>query len=523
MRIGLLLDDSLTVPRWQYEALEQALAGDVEVSVVAHCMNTVRPRKRAKFAAYYLLALMGRTSMRSLDRCDLGNLLNSNSHFIHFNAETDGHWQRVPQEVAKSFKGCDAVVRFGMNLIRDPDQLPVRLGVLSYHHGDPTGYRGRPAGFYEMCNKENVMGVVVQRLSNQLDGGLVLARANVGLIPGSYARTLDGAYSAGVRLLAKALNESAPSVPVSPGPSRTLPSNTLVMRQVASMLASRVQHLLHGAFREKKWRTGWIRGDVLAKLNTELDCSAVEWLPLPQGAVFVADPGGNESDRVYCEALDAQTGRGRLVKWMNGEWSPVSLPIQPTHVSYPHLVQDGDRNYLLPEIASVVGPMVFPLNGAGDPEGQGIPLVGLENERVVDPTLFLWNGWWYLFGSRLETANSELSLWISKELVGPYIEHACSPICTSIRGARMAGGVVQSETRLLRFGQDSSCAYGGSTIVHQIDKLSPDQYAERTLGHLAFSDAWGPHTVTVTDGGYWIDCYLERWSPFAGWRRLRAL
>ena len=41
---------------------------------------------------------------------------------------------------------------------------------MSFHHGDPRKYRGRPSGFYEIANKEKIQGQVVQILTPKLDG-----------------------------------------------------------------------------------------------------------------------------------------------------------------------------------------------------------------------------------------------------------------------------------------------------------------------------------------------------------------
>jgi hypothetical protein len=36
---------------------------------------------------------------------------------------------------------ADVVIKFWMNLLRDPDAVMARYGVLSYHHGDPRSFR----------------------------------------------------------------------------------------------------------------------------------------------------------------------------------------------------------------------------------------------------------------------------------------------------------------------------------------------------------------------------------------------
>jgi len=43
------------------------------------------------------------------------------------------------------------------------------------HHGDVRAYRGGPPGFWEYVNREPTATVTVQRYTEQLDGGELLA------------------------------------------------------------------------------------------------------------------------------------------------------------------------------------------------------------------------------------------------------------------------------------------------------------------------------------------------------------
>ena len=86
----------------------------------------------------------------------------------------------------------------------------------------------------------------------------------------------------------------------------------------------------------------------------------------------------------------------------------------------------------------------------------------------------------------------------------------------------MAGAPLRLGGRLLRLGQDCSRDYGDGIIVFEIDCLSPDSYSEQQLGTIRFGDLKGPHTLNFKDGTAVFDFYRERFSPFAGVRRLQA-
>ena len=96
----------------------------------------------------------------------------------------------------------DIVLRFGLGIIKTNSKIPI----LSFHHGDPSKYRGRPSGFYELYNSEKMMGQIVQIISSNLDGGKILAYGESKVEPNSYSKTLENSYSISHILLKKALH-----------------------------------------------------------------------------------------------------------------------------------------------------------------------------------------------------------------------------------------------------------------------------------------------------------------------------
>ena len=71
----------------------------------------------------------------------------------------------------------DVILRFGFNVIRGEILDTASFGVWSYHHGDNRSYRGGPAMFWEINNREPFCGTILQRLSEELDNGQVLYRS----------------------------------------------------------------------------------------------------------------------------------------------------------------------------------------------------------------------------------------------------------------------------------------------------------------------------------------------------------
>lgn len=75
---------------------------------------------------------------------------------------------------------------------------------------------------------------------------------------------------------------------------------------------------------------------------------------------------------------------------------------------------------------------------------------------------------------------------------------------------------------MYRFGQNNCFGYGDRITVSEIVELTPTRYAERKVGHIAFDDARGPHTLDIHNGSAVLDFYVDRFSLMAGYRRLAA-
>jgi len=81
----------------------------------------------------------------------------------------------LPAAGVEALEATDLGVRFAFGILKgDALDAPDR-GVLSFHHGDLREYRGQPCGFWEFLNDEDTAGVTLQRLTETLDGGEIVA------------------------------------------------------------------------------------------------------------------------------------------------------------------------------------------------------------------------------------------------------------------------------------------------------------------------------------------------------------
>jgi hypothetical protein len=442
-----------------------------------------------------------------------------------FASESDGAWQRFPASIIDHIRAerPDVILKGGMSLLRIPSDLA--CPVLSYHHGDPEAYRGRPAGFYETLHGKETLGQIVQVLSNKLDAGSVVAFGETKVYPHSYRATLIESYRHSKLLINGALRNIAAGRTLakrSQGKNYRLPSNALVALFAIRMAGCYLRRIFYGAFFEKKWQ---VSTAPLAENDLALGQfpPRADWKTLTKklGHTFYADPFYSAEPRgILVEAMRGKTGKGDIVLVSGDEQSIVSDPLG--HYSYPASVTEGSESFVVPETAAWSPPMAFRLDGGKLQKGVAIQLPG--DPRVVDPTFVRHQGRLYLFGNVSQSGCNALYLWSAKSLFEPFDAHPANPIRISPKGSRMAGGILKTDKGLVRFGQSFLGNYGDGVFAFAIEAMSPTEYREREAGQVRFEGVRGPHTIDVRNdapnGEVVFDWYCNRFSPLAGVRRL---
>jgi methionyl-tRNA formyltransferase len=101
----------------------------------------------------------------------------SEGRFVEFTPEpAGGATYEFPDDVVDRLaEETDVVVLLGFSKILRGRILtePVH-GVLSFHGSDISKYRGRPSAFFQYINDEEEIGLTLQQLTDELDGGRVV-------------------------------------------------------------------------------------------------------------------------------------------------------------------------------------------------------------------------------------------------------------------------------------------------------------------------------------------------------------
>jgi hypothetical protein len=525
VHLALLVDGDETITNWQFHALQKVLLAGHTIDLILIANGTgYAGKKRLDHAAYYLFAIINRFKMKPIARTGISSLGTDSAKKIRFDRKYKGAWEFIPDEVLTNLKDIDVVIKFGMGLLADTEKITTEFGILSYHHGDPSKYRGRPAGFWECLNSERIMGVIVQQISNTLDGGAIKAIGYSRVEKTSYRKTLSNVYETSIPLLLKAIENCDSNIVISSELSREtyrLPRNRVVTKLVFKQSKSLLQKLIYGAFVQKKWSVAQVDRILNLEDDTILDSKEMSRLPVPKGYIFSADAVGILNNRIYCELLDRKSGFGEIGIWDGANWEILETGIQG-HKSYPQIVSNDGKNYLFPEVSSTNSPVLIEIDSSGFPTTNRVYLGNQQDSRHVDGTLFKINNYWYLFSGNREKSHQQLDLYYSDNLFGEFYLHPKSPISLDPRNSRMAGPIFEYSGRIYRFSQDCSEKYGSRININRINQISISEYQENLVGSLQIEDAIGPHSLLVEGGKIWIDLYKESFDIKAGLRRLKS-
>ncbi|MFV0306224.1 MAG: hypothetical protein ACK5OX_00595, partial [Desertimonas sp.] len=392
--------------------------------------------------------------------------------------------------------------------------------------------------------------VLLQRLTDRLDGGVPLARATFRTVGHSYPRNRDrAAFGAAAlpALVARAVRHGWVDIDVlepstSAAPLRRDPTDGQMVRHLVAHTGRVIRHHLRSIVVGARWSVavrcldapGHGDVDVVADGATDVragagDACSWAWLPERRSG-YHADPFPARRDgvtAVMVEDFDERTGSGvisALVDDGSGRWQARRGVLDPGgHASYPFLVDDGDELYCIPETARLGRTEAWRCRRFPDHWERAFTLI---DEPVVDPTPTRWQGRWWLFGGRGDRdANTELWLWSADELAGPWTPHPLNPVKIDVTSSRPAGTPFVRDGRLIRPAQDCSHTYGGAVVLNEVLAIDDTRFVERVVERLdppAGRYRAGMHTRSQRDGLLTVDAKRAVFDPHRSWRELRA-
>ena len=148
-------------------------------------------------------------------------------------------------------------------------------------------------------------------------------------------------------------------------------------------------------------------------------------------AAFVADPFIVREDStwyMFFEVMNARTVKGEIGLATSEDgfnWTyQRTVLCEAFHLSYPYIINKDNEYDMVPETSEVSSVRLY--KAIQFPTRWEFVATLLSGARYVDPSIFLYKDkWWMFVGTR---SNDTLYLWCAHDLLGPWVEHAASPV-----------------------------------------------------------------------------------------------
>ena len=383
---------------------------------------------------------------------------------------------------------CDVLIRCGSGILKGGILEVTEFGVISLHHGDNTKYRGGPPGFWEVLFKESQTGFIVQKLTDTLDGGVVLAKGSVGTKPlftwnCSYV-TQQSSFAICKVLSQIAENRELPD-PVKQdelGPIYKLPSTFDSLRYISStsllLFRKVLERLLNSS---PTWRVFIFDSNWM-----EIDKTRGVEIPNPEGC-FSADPfliSSEMGEFLFVEEFSYAQKKAHIAVYDVSTSIPKRLGIalnEEFHVSFPYVFRHENNFYMCPE--TIASRQVRLYKATNFPLDWKLQSVLLDNICAADPLIFFKDGKFWLLANVdpkcSGDSHSMLSVFYSDDLQSKsWLQSELNPVLFDASCARN-GGLVCTNDSKLRFGQVQGFnLYGESLRAFEIIKINEVEYKE---------------------------------------------
>ncbi len=241
----------------------------------------------------------------------------------------------------------------------------------------------------------------------------------------------------------------------------------------------------------------------------------VRWIEAAPGH-FYADPFVVEragSWFLFFEDLDEKSALGHIAVIITRDFESFSDPVPVLtarhHLSYPMIVEDDGRVFMIPEQYQTREVALYEAVAWPDRWERRSTLV--RGIAALDPTVTrIDDTWWMALTSFDVGHTTALYLFHSRRLDGPWLPHPMNPISFRNPHARGAGRWLHLQGGMYRPAQNCEERYGAGVIVNRVKTLTGDVFEEEPVAQLQPRPSWafnaGLHTlaaagsVTVVDG-----------------------
>lgn len=533
-----ILTDSFEVFEWQYDAVE-ALVREPSVRPIVviikdpHCRKKHQRKQREKWnSLFYRIYTSYFFHPLTRNKKDLKSLV-GNLSVIKSCTRLEDQYEYFSQEDISSIQDHkpDFILKLGFGELKGEILTSTPLGVWDYHYADEQKFRGHPPAFWEIYTGDHKTGATLQRLTEEIDGGVILRKGLFKTIEHSWSQNLRQTLELTKRWPADVCREiinqntfpDAIRGVETIAPIYNLPGNTTFTFFLLKLLKNKLQHFFNELFSVEIWQTGIIKArtaDILGELSYTIEPVEVDWHTAHGKNDYYADSFAlRVSDRLLLLYED-YSYKSRLGK-ISAVWfderdftfsEPLTLLDEQWHLSYPFVFKHNNTIYCIPSCSDKKSIDLYRLD---------ISSMKLVHDRVlikgvgaIDPTLIHHQNHWFLFFTSDNAPNTELHIWHSEDLDQEFVPHVLNPVKSNVSNSRPAGPLFYLDGNLYRPSQDCSRSYGGRVIIHEVKLLSEDSFLEMAVSVLDPPSGFkGLHNISFASDFMYFDVKRKGFSP----------
>ncbi|MBC7949822.1 MAG: hypothetical protein H7Y42_18200 [Chitinophagaceae bacterium] len=273
----------------------------------------------------------------------------------------------------------------------------------------------------------------------------------------------------------------------------------------------------------KQWGLGFLRGSIADIIRNKTTDLSFDWMTLEDQGISHADPFIFRTDdgrlNILFESVSTYHLDGKISLMVcNDRLDPVLQKVildTNDHLSYPFVYKENGRIYVFPENAFGGSLNCYEFDQV---QRSFINKKEIINLPIIDPTILKFEGKYWLFATMLgDTLNSDLHIFYSDSLLGPYQPHAGNPVKQALDGSRPAGNFIIVDGEIYRPTQNCGNYYGESITINRVTTLTTSEFNEEA--HMVIEPNrndefnYGIHTINVVDDIIIVDGQKGHFQP----------
>tara|TARA_B100000900_G_C20600602_1_gene725387 strand:+ start:2043 stop:3692 length:1650 start_codon:yes stop_codon:yes gene_type:complete len=417
---------------------------------------------------------------------------------ILLNPERKGFLDIFSDEESKLIEGynLDLILRFEFDIIRGKILNSSKNGIWSFHHGDNKVNRGGPSCFWEIILNQKSIGVTLQKLTPELDGGLIIDKAFYNR-HWSWVKTRQLVLESSVSLLLKNINKlKRNTIELSDSglyyyPLYKFPSIYFSIKYLYIFYSNIILRIFR-RLNVKVFKAKYSSWTLIISKGNFFNAVLHKLKPVrPPSNEFWADPfivTYKNEDYVFFENYQYSRKKGKIScgKLVNNNLTEIiDVLDKDYHLSYPSVFIEKEEFFMIPETNQNKRLEIYKC--VSFPDKWELYSSAFEGEEIVDCNYYKdeMDQQWLFLNKKLQNSDgcSDLYIYLIDSLrlnsIKPHFEN---PVITNSNLARNAGPIFKYRHKIYRPSQiNNEGIYGRGLNINEILKLNIEEYKEITV------------------------------------------